>query len=137
MTVINTNIAALKAQYSMKQVNNALEKSMTQLSSGKRINSAADDAAGLSIANTMEAQLRGINMQIRNAQDGISLVQSVEGALEESTNILQRMNELATQASNSVFNAEDRAALQAEVSQLQSELDRIAQDTEFNGQKNS
>ena len=135
MTVINTNIAALKAQYSMKQVNNALEKSMTQLSSGKRINSAADDAAGLSIANTMEAQLRGINMQIRNAQDGISLVQSVEGALEESTNILQRMNELATQASNSVFNAEDRAALQAEVSQLQSELDRIAQDTEFNGQK--
>ena len=134
MTVINTNIASMNAQYSLNKVNKAMEDTMQQLSTGKRINSAADDAAGLSIASTMETQLRGINMQIRNAQDGISLVQTVEGALEESSSILQRMSELATQASNSVFSADDRAALQSEVEQLKTELDRIAQDTKFNGQ---
>lgn len=134
MTVINTNVASLRAQYALNKTNQALETNMQQLSTGKRINSAADDAAGLSIASTMETQVRSINMQIRNAQDGISLVQTVEGALEESSSILQRMNELAAQASNSVYSADDRASLQAEVDQLKTELDRIAQNTQFNGQ---
>jgi len=135
MTVINTNTAAIKAQFNLNKVQTAMDQSMERLSSGKRINSAADDAAGLSIASRMESQIRGLQMSIRNASDGISLVQSVEGGLQESTNILQRMYELSVQASNSIYNDVDRAALQDEISQLQTELNRIAQDTEFNGQK--
>jgi len=107
---------------------------MEKLSSGMRINSAADDAAGLSIVTRMESQVRGLNMAIRNASDGISLTQSAEGGIEEVSNILQRMRELSVQASNGTFNDSDRDALQAEVSQLSDELDRIAETTTFNGQ---
>ena len=135
MTVINTNTAAINAQYNLNKVQGSMEDAMERLSSGKRINSAADDAAGLAISARMESQVRGLQMSIRNANDGISLVQSVEGALQESTNILQRMYELTVQASNTTYNDSDRAALQNEIGQLQSELDRIAEDTEFNGQK--
>jgi len=112
-----------------------METAMEQLSSGKRINAASDDAAGLSIATRMESQVRGLQQSINNAKDGISLVSSVEGALQESTNIMQRMYELSVQASNSTYTATDREALQSEISQLQTELDRISSDTEFNGQK--
>ena len=135
MVAINTNLSALSAQYNLNKTQNSLDQSMERLSSGKRINSAADDAAGLAISSRMESQVRALNMTIRNANDGISLVSSVEGALQESTNILQRMYELSTQATNSTYNDSDRASLQDEISQLQSELDRIASDTEFNGQK--
>lgn len=135
MTVINTNTSALNAQYNLGKVQGSMEKAMERLSSGVRINSAADDAAGLAISSRMDSQIRGLQMNIRNAGDGISLVQSAEGALQESTNILQRMYELSIQSSNSIYNDSDRAALQNEISQLQTELDRIASDTEFNGQK--
>ena len=116
-------------------MNKELESAMEKLSSGMRINSAADDAAGLSIVTRMESQVRGLNMAIRNASDGISLTQSAEGGIEEVSNILQRMRELSVQASNGTFNDSDRDALQAEVSQLSDELDRIAETTTFNGQK--
>ena len=135
MTVINTNTAAINAQHNLSKVQSSMDEAMARLSSGKRINAAADDAAGLSIATRMESQIIGMQMTMRNANDGISLVSSVEGALQESTNILQRMYELSVQASNSTYNDSDRAALQDEISQLQTELDRIANDTEFNGQK--
>ena len=135
MTVINTNTAAINAQHNLSKVQSSMDEAMARLSSGKRINAAADDAAGLSIATRMESQIIGMQMTMRNANDGISLVSSVEGALQESTNILQRMYELSVQASNSTYNDSDRAALQDEIAQLQTELDRIANDTEFNGQK--
>ena len=135
MTVINTNTAAINAQHNLSKVQSSMDEAMARLSSGKRINAAADDAAGLSIATRMESQIIGMQMTMRNANDGISLVSSVEGALQESTNILQRMYELSVQASNSTYNDTDRAALQDEIAQLQTELDRIANDTEFNGQK--
>ena len=134
MTVINTNTAALTAQANMKKVANDLDTAMERLSSGMRINSSADDAAGLSIMTRMESQVRGLNMAMRNAADGISLTQSAEGGIEEVTNILQRMRELSIQASNGTFNDSDRVSLQAEVSQLSDELDRIAETTTFNGQ---
>jgi len=134
MTVINTNTASLMAQANMKKVSGELEQAMERLSSGLRINSAADDAAGLAIVNRMESQVRGLNMAIRNANDGISLTQSAEGGMQEVTNILQRMRELSVQASNGTYNDDDRAQLQAEVSQLSDELSRIAETTTFNGQ---
>ena len=134
MTVINTNTASIMAQANMKKVSGELEQAMERLSSGLRINSAADDAAGLSIVNRMEAQVRGLNMAIRNANDGISLTQSAEGGMQEVTNILQRMRELSVQASNGTYSDDDRAQLQAEVSQLSDELGRIAETTTFNGQ---
>ncbi len=134
MTVINTNTASIMAQANMKKVSGELEEAMERLSSGLRINSAADDAAGLSIVNRMEAQVRGLNMAIRNANDGISLTQSAEGGMQEVTNILQRMRELSVQASNGTYSDDDRAQLQAEVSQLSDELGRIAETTTFNGQ---
>jgi len=108
---------------------------MQRLSSGLRINSAKDDAAGLAISDRMTAQIRGLNQAARNANDGISLSQTAEGALQESTNILQRMRELAVQSANDTNSASDRSSLNDEVVQLQAELDRIAQTTEFNGQK--
>ena len=134
MTVINTNTASIMAQANMKKVSGELEQAMERLSSGLRINGAADDAAGLAIVNRMESQVRGLNMAIRNANDGISLTQSAEGGMEEVTNILQRMRELSVQASNGTYNDDDRAQLQAEVDQLSDELTRISETTTFNGQ---
>lgn len=130
---INTNIASLNAQRNLGKSQNELAKSMQRLSSGLRINSAKDDAAGLAISDRMTAQIRGMNQAARNANDGISLAQTAEGALQESTNILQRMRELAVQSANDTNSASDRASLDAEISQLKAELDRIARTTEFNG----
>ncbi|BCR06601.1 flagellin [Desulfuromonas versatilis] len=130
---INTNIASLNAQRNLSQSQNALGKSMQRLSSGLRINSAKDDSAGLAIANRMTAQIRGLNQASRNANDGISLAQTAEGALQESTNILQRMRELAVQSANDTNTTADRQSLQSEVDQLISELGRIADTTKFNG----
>lgn len=130
---INTNVASLNAQRNLGSSQADLNKSMQRLSSGLRINSAKDDAAGLAISDRMTAQIRGLNQAARNANDGISLAQTAEGALQESTNILQRMRELAVQSANDTNTASDRTSLQAEVSQLQEELNRIAETTQFNG----
>lgn len=132
---INTNVASLNAQRNLGTSQSSLNKSMQRLSSGLRINSAKDDAAGLAISDRMTAQIRGLNQAARNANDGISLAQTAEGALQESTNILQRMRELAVQSANDTNSASDRSSLNDEVGQLQAELDRIAQTTEFNGRK--
>ena len=132
---INTNVASLNAQRNLGKSQGALNKSMQRLSSGLRINSAKDDAAGLAISDRMTAQIRGLNQASRNANDGISLAQTAEGAMQESTNILQRMRELAVQSSNDTNSASDRTSLQAEVTQLVSELDRIATSTTFNGRR--
>jgi flagellin len=131
---INTNIAALNAQRNLGKTQGMLDKSLQRLSSGLRINSARDDAAGLAISTRMGAQIRGLNQAVRNANDGISLAQTAEGAMQESTNILQRMRELAVQSANDTNSSTDRANLQKEVSQLQAELGRIATQTSFNGQ---
>ena len=133
MTVINTNTASINAQYNLNKVNQEMEKAMEQLSSGKRVNTAADDAAGLAIATRMESQVRGLEQAMRNAADGQSLVDTTEGAHQEVTNILQRMRELAIQASNETNVASDRASLNDEVTQLQQEIDRIASQTTWNG----
>ncbi len=132
---INTNQSALNAQRQLTSSSNALGRSFERLSSGLRINGAKDDAAGLSITNRFTAQIRGLNQAVRNSNDGISLSQTAEGALNETTNILQRMRELAVQSANDTNNASDRASLQAEVAQLKDELDRIASTTNFNGNK--
>lgn len=131
---INTNIGSLQAQNSLSLVNRALARNQQRLASGLRINSAADDAAGLSISNRMTAQIRGMNQAVRNANDGISMAQTAEGGLKEITNILQRLRELAVQASN-VGTDSDRADLNKEYQNKLEELDRIAQVTEFNGLK--
>lgn len=130
---INTNVMSLNAQRNLGQSQSALSKSMQRLSSGLRINSAKDDAAGLAISDRMTAQIRGLNQASRNANDGISLAQTAEGALQESTNILQRMRELAVQSANDTNSASDRQSLNDEVTHLQAELDRIAETTSFNG----
>nr|WP_300554686.1 flagellin [Limnohabitans sp. Rim8] len=135
MSVINTNIKSLVSQNAMAKNSRDLSVAMQQLSTGKRINSAKDDAAGLAISTRMEAQTRGLNMAIRNANDGISLMQTGEGAMNEVTDILQRMRELAIQSVNGTNNASDRAALNDEVQQLKAEIERIATTTEFNNQK--
>jgi flagellin len=135
MTVINTNINSLISQNALSKNNRALSTSMEQLSTGKRINSAADDAAGLAISNKMTAQIRGLNQAVRNANDGISMLQTAEGATQEITNMLQRMRELAVQAANDTYQASDRSALNAEVKELQSEISRIGKNTEWNGMK--
>ena len=132
---VNTNSAALNAQRQLNSTSNSLSRSFERLSSGLRINGAKDDAAGLSITTRFSAQIRGLNQAVRNSNDGISLAQTAEGALNETTNILQRIRELAVQSSNDTNNDSDRASLQAEVSQLKSELDRIAETTNFNGNK--
>ena len=129
---INTNIASLNAQRFLGQSQGLLSKSLSRLSSGLRINSSADDAAGLAISNRMTAQIRGLNQAVRNANDGISLVQTAEGALVETTNVLQRIRELAVQAINDTNSQNDRSNLNAEVSALNDELNRIANNTEFN-----
>ncbi len=133
--VVNTNVASLNAQRQLLQIGSELDKASERLSSGRRINSAADDAAGLAISNRQTAAIRGLDQAVRNANDGISLIQTAEGALEESTNILQRMRELAIQSANGIYSDTDRATLNAEVQQLKAELDRIAETTTFNGQK--
>src|SRR5690554_282873 len=130
--IINTNVAALNSYNRLSETNNNVQKSLERLSSGKRINRAADDAAGLAISKKMKSQIRGLAQAQRNAQDGISLIQTAEGALKETHAILQRMRELAVQAANDSNTNEDRAELQAEVAQLIDEIDRIAGDTEFN-----
>lgn len=131
--VINTNIASLNAQRQILLSSNELDRATARLSSGKRINSAADDAAGLAISNRMTSQVRGLEQAIRNANDGVSLIQVAEGALSETSNMLQRIRELSIQASNGIYSNGDRATLNAEVKQLLSQVDLIAQNTEFNG----
>lgn len=133
--VVNSNIASLNAQRQLLQSGQDLDKASERLASGKRINSAADDAAGLAISNRQTSQIRGLDQAVRNANDGISLIQTAEGALDETTNILQRMRELAIQSANGIYSDTDRATLNAEVQQLKAEIDRIADSTSFNGQK--
>ena len=132
---INTNIASLNAQRSLNSSQNSLATSMQRLSSGLRVNSAKDDAAGLAIAERMNTQVRGLNVAARNANDGISLAQTAEGALGKVGDMLQRMRELAVQASNATNNQTDRDALNAEVQALKEELGRVASQTSFNGTK--
>ncbi|MBY6192929.1 flagellin [Marinobacter hydrocarbonoclasticus] len=131
--IINTNIASLNAQRNLNASQRDADTTLQRLSSGLRINSAKDDAAGLAISERFTSQVRGLNQAIRNANDGISLAQTAEGALGESGNIIQRMRELAVQSANATNSASDRQALQAEVNQLKDELERIATTTEFNG----
>ena len=133
MTVINTNTAALRAQNGSRVANLALQSAMERLSTGKRINSAKDDAAGLAIANSMTSQIRGMNQAIRNANDGISLAQTADGALYEVTSMLQRIRELAVQSASGTYSDDDRANLQAEVTELGAQIDTIISDTTFNG----
>lgn len=132
--VINTNVASINSQRQLMNSGNALDRSTERLASGQRINSAKDDAAGLAISNRMTSQVRGLNQAVRNANDGVSLVQTAEGALQEVTNILQRMRELSIQSANGIYSDADRNTLNAEVQQLKLELDRIAATTSFNGQ---
>ena len=131
---INTNVAALNSYNQLSKTNDKLSKSLSRLSSGKSINGAADDAAGLAISEKMNAQTRGLAQAQRNAQDGISMIQTAEGALKESHSILQRMRELSVQSANDTNTAEDRAEIQKEVDELASELTRISNNTEFNTQ---
>lgn len=133
--VINTNIGSLNAQRQLVKSGMDMSKAMERLSSGLRINKSADDAAGMAISNRMTSQIRGLDQAVRNANDGISLIQTAEGALQESTNILQRMRELAVQSANGIYTATDRASLDAEVQQLITELNRISETTSFNGQQ--
>ncbi|SHI62189.1 flagellin [Geosporobacter subterraneus DSM 17957] len=132
---INNNLMAMNTHRQLGITNNSSAKAMEKLSSGFRINRAGDDAAGLAISEKMRGQIRGLNQASRNAQDGISLIQTAEGALTEVHAILQRMNELATQAANDTNEAVDRTAIQDEITQLNSEIDRISKSTQFN-QKN-
>jgi len=131
---INHNIAALNTHRQLNSATNAQSKSMEKLSSGLRINKAGDDAAGLAISEKMRGQIRGLDMASKNAQDGISLIQTAEGALNETHSILQRMRELAVQGANDTNVTADRDAIQDELNQLMSEIDRIADTTEFNTQ---
>ncbi|AKU10885.1 flagellin-like protein [Azoarcus sp. CIB] len=133
--VINTNVSSLNAQRNLNTSGASLATSLQRLSSGLRINSAKDDAAGLAISERFGAQIRGLNQAVRNANDGISLAQTAEGALGEIGNNLQRIRELAVQSRNATNSADDRAALQKEVVQLKDEIDRVANQTSFNGTK--
>ena len=130
--VVQHNLSAMNTSRQMGTVSSAMSKSTEKLSSGYKINRAADDAAGLSISEKMRSQIRGLNKAASNAQDGISLVQVAEGALNETHSILQRMNELATQAANDTNTSVDREAIQQEMNQLTSEIDRIQSTTQFN-----
>jgi flagellin len=133
--IINTNVQSMNSQRQLVKSGMEMSTAMERLSSGKRINSAADDAAGLAIASRMTSQIRGLSQAVRNANDGISLIQVAGGALGESTNILQRMRELAIQSSNGIYTDANRTSLNAELNQLKSELTRIAETTSFNGLK--
>lgn len=132
---VNTNIASLNTQRNLSNSSNALQTSMQRLSTGSRINSAKDDAAGLQISNRLTSQINGLGVAVRNANDGISLAQTAEGAMQQSTNILQRMRDLALQASNGSNSQTDKDSVQKEVKALQSELNRIADTTSFGGRK--
>jgi flagellin len=132
-TVINTNLASLTAQRALAKTSGSMATALQRLSSGLRVNSAKDDAAGLAISERLTAQVRGYNQAIRNAGDGISLAQTAEGGIEAITSSLQRMRELAVQAANYSNTDADRTAIQAEVTQLLSEVDRVAGQTKFNG----
>jgi flagellin-like hook-associated protein FlgL len=131
--IINHNLPALNAYFTLQSNNNNVSRNLQKLSSGLRINRAADDAAGLAISEKMRSQIRGLDQASRNAQDGISLIQTAEGALNETHSILQRMRELSVQAANDTYTSEDRSNIQAEIDQLTSEIDRIAGTTQFNG----
>jgi flagellin len=133
MSVINTNIKSLISQNALIKNNRALSSAMEQLSTGKRINSAKDDAAGLAVSNRMSAQIRGLDQAVRNANDGISLIQTVEGSLNEVTSMLQRMRELSIQSANDTNTVEDRGFLDLEFQQLKDEINRIAKNTQWNG----
>jgi flagellin len=133
MTVINTNTSALRAQNGSRIANQALQTAMERLSTGKRINSSKDDAAGLAIASSMTSDIRGMNQAIRNSNDGISMAQTAEGALGEVTNMLQRIRELAVQSASGTYSDDDRANLQAEVAELGDQVDDIIANTKFNG----
>jgi flagellin len=133
MLTVNTNIASLNAQRNLAKTQVSLNQSLQRLSSGLRINSAADDAAGLAISEGMKAQVRSMNQDIRNANDGVSLVQTAEGALNEVSNILGRMRELATQAATGTVAASQRSYINSEFGRLTSEINRIASATAFNG----
>ena len=132
---VNTNVSSLNAQRNLSRSSEGLATSMERLASGMRINSAKDDAAGLQISNRLTSQVNGLAVAQRNANDGISMAQTAEGAMNESTSILQRMRELALQSANGSNSAEDRDALQEEVVALQTELTRIADTTTFGGVK--
>ena len=134
MAVINSNIAALKASNASVAADKMLGSAMERLSTGKRINSAKDDAAGMAIATSMTSQVRGMNQAIRNANDGIALAQTAEGSLNEVTNMLQRVRELAVQSSSGTYqDVTDRAYMQAEVDELTAQIDQVITNTEFNG----
>jgi flagellin len=133
MSVINTNTKSIVAQNALTVNNRAMSKTMEQLSTGKRINSAADDAAGLAISNKMTSQIKGLNQAVRNANDGISMLQTAEGAMVEVTNMMQRMRELAVQSANDTNTTDDRAYLDLEFQQLKAESNRITQNTQWNG----
>ena len=133
MSIINTNMASLNAQRNLKTSANDLNSSLQRLSSGQRVNSAKDDAAGLSIATKMDSQIRGMNQAIRNANDGISRVQTADGALQNTTDALQRMRELAVQGSNGTNGTDEWANINTEMQALNTEVARIATDTKFNG----
>ncbi|MCS0292729.1 flagellin [Vibrio sp. Vb1018] len=132
---VNTNVAALVAQRHLTSATDMLNQSMERLSSGKRINSAKDDAAGLQISNRLQSQMRGLDVAVRNANDGISIMQTAEGAMNEVTNIMQRMRDLSLQSANGSNSKAERNALQEEVSALNDELSRIAETTSFGGRK--
>lgn len=132
---VNTNISALVAQRHLTNATDMLNQSMERLSSGKRINSAQDDAAGLQISNRLQAQMRGLDVAVRNANDGISIMQTAEGAMNEVTNIMQRMRDLSLQSANGSNSNAERIALQEEVSALNDELNRIAETTSFGGRR--
>ena len=135
MSVINTNVKSLIVQNAIKVNNRLMANAMEQLSTGKRINSAKDDAAGLAVSENMTSQIRGMNMAVRNANDGISLLQTAEGAMIEQTNMLQRMRELSVQAANGTLSSTQRSYLDLEFQALVSEINRISQNTQWNGMK--
>jgi len=135
MTVINSNTSALRATAASNSANKALSVSMERLSTGKRINSAKDDAAGLAISNSMTSQIRGMSQGIRNSNDGISMAQTAEGALGEVSNMLQRMRELTVQAANGTYSDTDTASIRSEQSALKDQISSIVTNTSFNGKK--
>ena len=135
MVRINLNLDAVRALRNLGNTNQAFGESVQRISSGLRINKAADDPAGLSVSERLRSQIRGLNQAVRNGQDALSLLQTGEGAMQEISTILQRMRELAVQGANDTLNSTDRAALESELDQLKSEVDRIANVTEFNDRK--
>ncbi|MBY7958204.1 flagellin [Vibrio fluvialis] len=132
---VNTNVSALVAQRHLNTATDLLNQSLERLSSGKRINSAKDDAAGLQISNRLESQMRGLDVAVRNANDGISIMQTAEGAMQETTNLLQRMRDLSLQSANGSNSKAERVALQEEMGALNDEMNRIAETTSFGGRK--